>query len=288
LDVERWGALCLLCVVGCVRAGFEEDTGSDGKVPYAADFAADNDHAGDQLGDQSGTEGVAPSPLTGTIVPLYVEPPHSAWTTLAQAAQAHPGVPVVAVANVSTGPGTASKKNFEQEIAALTQAGVIVIGYVKTNYGKREPSLVKQDIDRWSSFYSAHGLKGVILSQQADDVASLSYYKDLSSYAKGKGLSLVVGDPGTDPAKSYVGVMDTMVIYQNKGLPPISKLGGWHTQHPKQSFGILAHNQATLDKSFVASARQYVGYIYITNDKLPDPWDTLSKHFKDLLAELDK
>lgn len=293
----------MLFLVGCARIGFDGDRGQDLALdgPGTADISTPERPAMvdglplDQPGITDGpiTEGPAadgPGAPTGTIVPLYVDPPHNMWTALAQHKQAHPKLPVVAVVNVVDGPTKSSKPEYETGIAALSLSGVTVIGYVNTNYGNRDIGLVKQDIDRWNSFYSAHGLKGIFLDRQATAAAELSFYQDATQHAKGKGLSPVVGDPGVDPDPSYVGVMDTMVIYQGKGLPPISSLGGWHTQHPRESFAVLAYDVPQLDKSFVASARKNVGYLYITDDGAgtQDPWDSLSSTFDALLVELEK
>jgi hypothetical protein len=40
--------------------------------------------------------------------------------------------------------------------------------------------------------------------------------------------------------------------------------------------------------SFVAQAKQHVGYIYLTDDDLPNPWDSLPSYFDALLGELEK
>ena len=34
-------------------------------------------------------------------------------------------------------------------------------------------------------------------------------------------------------------------------------------------------------------ARKYVGYIYLQNDDLPNPWDSLPSYFDDLLDALE-
>ncbi len=38
--------------------------------------------------------------------------------------------------------------------------------------------------------------------------------------------------------------------------------------------------------TFVTKARQDIGYIYLTDDSLPDPRDTLSSYFSDPLTLL--
>jgi hypothetical protein len=50
--------------------------------------------------------------------------------------------------------------------------------------------------------------------------------------------------------------------------------------------GIIPYAVASLDQGYVAQAKQDVGYIYITDDDLPNPWDTLPGYFDALLAAL--
>ena len=114
----------------------------------------------------------------------------------------------------------------------------------------------------------------------------MPYYRDLSQYAKAQGLSFTVGNPGTDSAPEYVGALDTMLIYESAGLPSVSQLGGWHASHAPSNFGVIPH-AASFDAAFVRDARKYVQYIYLQNDTLPNPWDSVPAYFGDLLAALE-
>ena len=39
-------------------------------------------------------------------------------------------------------------------------------------------------------------------------------------------------------------------------------------------------------RSFVDAAEEHVGYIYMQDDALPNPWDTLPPYFNDLVGAL--
>ena len=41
------------------------------------------------------------------------------------------------------------------------------------------------------------------------------------------------------------------------------------------------------DVAFVTGARAKVGFIYLTDDTVPNPWDTLPAYFPSLLAALE-
>jgi hypothetical protein len=225
-----------------------------------------------------------PANVTGTIVPLYTSPSHPSWTAVIAAKMAHPKVPVIAVVNPANGPGSAVNARVLAGISRLFSAGIKVVGYVATGYTRVPEAMVRADIDRWKAWYPM--LSGIFFDEQARTAGQEDYYRRLSQYAKSLGLSFTIGNPGTDSAPSYVGVLDTVLIYESGGLANMSKLAGWHVNHDRSNFGIIPYGTA-LDVAYVRAAKGFVGYIYLTNDTLPNPWDSVPPYFADLLAALE-
>jgi hypothetical protein len=221
---------------------------------------------------------------TGTIVPLYTDPSDSSWTAIVTAKQAHPTVPVIAIVNPNNGPDTARNASYTSGIAKLQQAGIMVIGYVATGYTSRGIPAVEADIDQWKAFYPV--LQGIFFDEQSNTAGDEGFYKTVSQYSKAKGLTFTVGNPGTDTGPSFVGAVDVGLIYESFGLPSTSSLTGWHSGFAKSNFGIIPYG-AALDHAYVKAARAMVGYIYVTSDDLPNPWDSLPSYFTDLLADLE-
>src|SRR3989441_3879671 len=220
---------------------------------------------------------------TGVIVPLYTYP-DSTWDTVAQAKIAHPSVPVVAIINPNNGPGSSKDANYVTGIQKLHSAGVVVLGYVYTGYGSRSANSVNADIDTYKNWYS---LNGIFFDEMSNAPGDESHYYNLSQYAKSQGLTFTVGNPGTDTLSSYIGTVDNIVIYETGGLPSISSLGGWYTNYDKSNFSTLSYGVGTISQSFLTSESSYVGYTYITNDNLPNPWDSVPPYFATLVADLD-
>jgi Spherulation-specific family 4 len=240
-------------------------------------------------GGSGGSAGAAGSPASGvgTLVPLYTYPTDSSWSVIVAAKQAHPSVPVVAVFNPDSGPGTSADTAFVTATTELQAAGIVVLGYVATGYTARDPDTeVKPEIDDYLAWYPA--TTGIFFDEQSNTAGDEGYYSALDVYAKQKGLTFTVGNPGTDTAESFVGALDTMLIYESDGLPSATSLGGWHANYPKKNFGIIPYAVPSLDPAFVAQAKANVGYIYLTDDDLPNPWDSLPPYFDALLAELEK
>lgn len=238
-------------------------------------------------GGRGGATGSGGSPMTaaGTIVPLYTDPDDRSWTAIVAAKLMHPTVPVVAIVNPSDGPGSSISSAYTTGIAKLVAAGIQVIGYVATGYASNSTASMEATIDRWKSFYPQ--LEGIFFDEQSNKARDVTYYQTLSQYAKAQGLAYTVGNPGTDTDEAYIGVLDTMLIYETDGVPSVSQMGGWHTKYPASNFGVIPYKVAAMDASFVSTAREYVGYIYLQSDDLPNPWDSLPSYFPDLLAALE-
>jgi hypothetical protein len=231
-----------------------------------------------------GTGGAASAPAAGTIVPLYTRPDHASWAQLAASKIAHPAVQVVAVVNPANGPGTTAESAYQNGISNLANAGVRVLGYVYTEYGKRAATAVQADIDRWKRFYPA--ISGIFFDEQAYTPGYEDHYRRLTAYARTAGAPFTVGNPGVDSQASYVGTVDLILIYESPGLPPLSQLEGWHSGYDRRGFGIIPHAVPSLDTGFVAEAKKRVGYIYIQSDTKPNPWDSIPPYFNALLAAL--
>jgi len=234
-------------------------------------------------GGAAGT--VAAAPATAALVPLYTVPSDSSWAALAAAKTAHINVPVYAIIDPANGPGAAADAGYAAGIGKLQLAGVTVIGYVPTSYGARSIDAIQADIDRWKSFYP--GIQGIFFDEMSIRLGDELIYKTVSQYAKSKGMEFTVGNPGVDTKPTFVGTTDTIIIYEGAGFPATTSLSGWHTSYPKSSFALLSYGVAALDHAAIKQARNYVGYIYVNTDVLPNPWDSLPSYLGALFADLE-
>jgi hypothetical protein len=220
----------------------------------------------------------------GTIIPLYTRPADPSWSAVVAAKRAHPSVPTIVIINPANGPGTAAQAAYVAGIARLTAAGVKVIGYVATLYGRRAPSLVESQIDDYRAWYP--GVSGVFFDEVATTPGLETYYRTLSDYAKSHGDDLTVANPGTDVPPSYLGSADVFIISEGEGLPKASVLSG--TQRvSREKLGAISYGVTAVDAGFVRAVRPHVGYIYLQSDGLPNPWDSVPSYLSELLATLE-
>ena len=90
-----------------------------------------------------------------------------------------------------------------------------------------------------------------------------------------------------DTASSYVGTVNTILVYESAGLPASAALAGWHSGYDRGNFGVIPYGVSAVDTAFLAAAKKTCGYIYLQNDVLPNPWDTLPPYFDALVAALE-
>jgi len=263
-------------------AGTTDTTGTVGTTGTGASTGAAGTTG---VAGATGTGSTTSTTAAGTIVPLYTDPSDPSWTAIVEAKMAHPKVPVIAIVNPNNGPGGSVSSGYSAGIAKLVAANIEVLGYVATGYASHPVATMEATIDQWKSFYPQ--VQGIFFDEQSNQAGDVTYYKTLSQYAKSKGLSYTVGNPGTDTAEAFIGALDTMLIYESSGVPSVAQMSGWHSKYPKSNFGVIPYAVPAMNASFVATARQYVGYIYLQSDNLPNPWDSLPAYFADLLAALE-
>ena len=223
---------------------------------------------------------------SGIVIPLYTYPTDGSWSASLQAKKAHPNVPIIAIINPSDGPGGSSDSNYVQGVKNFQAAGIIVIGYVATGYASHGMSDLDAQISRYKNWYSVNG---IFFDEMSNNQGNENYYSTLNTYVKSLGMTYTMGNPGTTTLKSYVGTLDSIIIYESAGTPSLSypAFATFYPSYSKSNFGFLAYSVPSLDTSFETSTSTYVQWMYITNDGLSNPWDTLPSYFMNEVAALD-
>ncbi|KAF1029743.1 MAG: hypothetical protein GAK40_00343 [Burkholderia plantarii] len=152
------------------------------------------------------------------VVPAYFYPSGTgatAWSTLATNAAS---VPITAIVNPNSGPGTAVDPAYTSAIAKVRAAGGKVIAYVHTSYGSRSLSDVTADINRYLAYYTVDGF---FIDEMANDstTAHVQYYQSLYNYIKGLSANYqVVNNPGANLPEIYASlpVADRFVVYEDQ------------------------------------------------------------------------
>jgi hypothetical protein len=196
---------------------------------------------------------------------------------------------VTAVINPNNGPdGCPPNSDYQRGLDDLRSAGVSMLGYVYTSYGTRDVATVKADVDLYDQCYAVDGIFFDEVSSSADDLA---YYTGLYVYVKARpNLDTVVLNPGTHIDESYLSdpAADTAVIFESPsdnwpGYVPDSYIG----DYPPERFAMLAYNvpdTSTVCAHIDLAQHRGIGYVYLTDDTLPNPWDSLPGYWS---AQID-
>lgn len=237
-----------------------------------------------------GSPALAADPSLKLIVPAYFYPGGKelkAWHHLIDAASK---VPIIAIANPASGPGKQVDPAYTAIIQQAQAAHVKIIGYVSTSYAKRTASEIKQDIDTWVQFYPS--IEGFFFDEQSSEAAKSDFYVDIASYGRMKvSNAFIVTNPGTICAEEYFSkrVADTICTVESadsldKYMPP-----AWATKYPPSQFYGLAYKigkSRNMQDSLKAAPTKHFGYVFVTDDKLPNPWDTLPPYWDDEVKAL--
>lgn len=176
------------------------------------------------------------------LVPLYEHPSDRPedWERLIGSADLLHSV----VLNPDSGPGGAPDERFAAVAERLRGAGVPVLGYVDTAYGRRPHAEVVQDLLRHRDWY---GTDGAFLDQAAATPELLAHYGRLAVAARAAGARTLVLNHGVHPHPGYAELADLLVTFEGPwdayrdayrdaaALPP------WTADHPAQRFCHLVY-----------------------------------------------
>ena len=218
----------------------------------------------------------------GILVPAYFSPTSGGyWSALNQAADR---VPLIAIMNPNNGPSTSVNSNYTSAVNALRNAGGRVIGYVYSSYAARPVVDVEADIDRYHAFYTIDGFFVDEMTNDSD-ATHLAYYEELYQYIKAKQASyFVVGNPGINAPADYLTrpTVDALVTFENNTGYAQYTPDPWTQTQPATAFSHLCYDVPTADTmtnyTQLAGTRN-VGYIYVTDDRGSNPWDTLPSYW---------
>ena len=193
----------------------------------------------------------------GLMIPLYAYPTDPSWSNLIRGKQTRPNVPVIAIINPNSGPGSAIDSNFVNGIKRLQAAHITVIGYVWTDNGDRSLSTVESEMMQYKNWYH---IGGVFFDSMSSHASTVSYYTQLASFASSNGFTVTVGNAGSPVDQALVGIFQVTCIYEAAGIPAVSDL----TQDAgsRAQFAYIAFGVASLPNNLMT---QYASWVWVTN-----------------------
>ena len=182
------------------------------------------------------------------------------------------------------GPGEVFDANYADNVEKLQSANVTVLGYVSTLWAQRDPELVRQDIGKYKDWYN---VDGILLDEMVSFPVAESLYSGLTDHARSLGMNAVIGNVGTNTLPSYVGIVDAISTVEGDRTPPLSWLKGWQLNYDRSNFLYITYGQSWINPQYLAESTKYVGWLYITDDTMPFPYDDFPAYFDEIVAVLD-
>ena len=210
---------------------------------------------------------------TRLLVPAYFHPaPQLAeWRALVDRTDR---VELV-VLNVDSGSGQDQDPAFASPVADLRRAGVRVLGYTDTNYGRRPTAEVLTDLRRYQQWY---GIDGLFCDRVPTNLNHLKRYATLSRLARRGVAATIAFNHGAIPAPDYAEHADVLGIFEGPwhayldwSVPP------WVRAEPPDQFCHLIYSIPVqlLAAAWGLVTSRHTGLAYVTNHGDPNPWGHL-------------
>jgi hypothetical protein len=236
------------------------------------------------------------------LIPAYFRPTGTRWQDTCNAINNHL-VTAVLVMNPDNGPGTALHDMYSNYLSAMDVCQgrrQTVIGYVPTDYGEGNIPLesAKAHINTYYDLFPR--VRGIFLDEMSNKPERKPYYRELYAHVKAKSsTALVVGNAGipatrggplNDGAWQVTApiVADVIVVfegpYERTSTDPADRAQykdwfppNWVSSRPSSTFAHIIYespNATTTREICIASQQKNAGWIYVTEDRRPNPWDS--------------
>lgn len=209
----------------------------------------------------------------GLLVVLYSYPTDNGgvtWQTVQNLSTAYPSLPVMVIVNPSSGPGSSIDSTYVSAIQGLATAGIRMIGYIDTYFAGVSYDSVVSQMQTYINWYPQ--ISGFFLDEMSNDVGSETYYANLTKAAVQLGKPYTMGNPGTASLPSYIGTVNTSVIFEDSPLPPPSQLDlGYRID--QCALIVYSVTASSLNQSYIDDVSQFVSWIWITDRNLPNPYN---------------
>ena len=162
-----------------------------------------------------------PAPIAGcpgVIIPAYSYPnPPTFWDNAIAGANSVQFM----IADPANGPGKSKDTNYVAVIARAKAAGIRVMGYVDTDYGRRSSSTMRAEITTWRTMYG--GRRHLLFDQTASSTSSLAYYQAIADYVHATAGAITMFNPGININKRFLQMADILNIFEGT----MADYAGW-------------------------------------------------------------
>lgn len=224
----------------------------------------------------------------GIILPAYIYPNDAIYDRIIESSRKL-NEKLIVILNPSNGPSNSDSYAYNKYLGYITSIQTNkskVAGYVSTSYGSRNIDEVKSDIDMWVSDYS---IDYIFLDETSAEASQYSYYTELTAYIQNKGKK-IINNFGVTPDTKYKGLESIKIILEESAVKVNSLINSvdyqnWtNDESTYNSNAVLIH---TANSNYIETIDDYKAcWIYITDDVLGNPWDSLPSYYEELINKI--
>ncbi len=274
-----WAAcLCVALAAACNVNSGEGTHGSGGSFASGGGGAGGSNGGGSAIRIDGGTVRRGSIRL---VVPAYFAP-GADWQRVIKASD----VVGMIIFNPSNGPGQAADPAYVSAISQARAAGILVLGYVSTEYGQRAEADINADVNGYYDLYQPSGIYFAEGPMASDCDTLQAEYQRLTALARSRGMPAYVAI-GTRFCPTYITFSDLMVefaedwtTYQSYTVP------SWMPAGSPERFCQFIHSVPDSEASHALSLAvgHGAGWVFATDGMLPNPWGALPSYFDQELA----
>ena len=206
------------------------------------------------------------------FVPAYFYP-GAGWT---RAIDSRPPPRLMILDVTSAGAGRAPDRDYQAAVRRATAAGITVLGYASTDYGRRPAAAVRADVLHYRAWYR---VTGIFLDEVSASPSRVGYYRRLAGFIRAADSGgLVMLNPGTYPARQYMSIGDVVVVFEGSYASYRRlRVPRWASRYSSARFAtaIYATPERRLASVLALSARRRAGYVYVTASAGSNPYGSL-------------
>ncbi|WNB86348.1 spherulation-specific family 4 protein [Cellulomonas sp. ATA003] len=185
------------------------------------------------------------------------------------------------VMNVYNGAGAEPDPSYKAIVDALIAAGVRIIGYVDTDYGRRPIPEIAQEV---AAYHRRYGIEGVFMDQVSPGLEKLEHYAQAVLAARTAKARFVVLNPGTHPHPGYLDLANVTVTFEGTWSQYVGlKVPTWVTRFPASRFCHLVHTvpDEEFGPGLALAADRHARSVFLTDGRGENPWDHLPDQLLD-------
>lgn len=198
------------------------------------------------------------------------------------------------ILNIGNGSGVSLDPDFLEQSKRARNAGAKLLGYVRTDYGRRDRAEILAEIRNHRDWYQVDGVfldEGINGWGEQESLvpAFVELYQDIKSEFGDE--FTVVTNPGSNTVQALVDASDVQMCFENSADKYLdATFPDFYQQYPAERFWHVIHDATVENVHAVLERATYLraGHLYVTDDKFVpsgDPQSPASNPYDDVPSQ---